>query len=420
MASLNCVARSTTGGRSKANRNTPQKEQHMSISPQPSSEPYLRLYQPPGSTLGSGEPPPKPKRKNPSLEAVFRRYVLPDLQLRKRSPRTIADIELSLREWRAFWEAKVVRIEAERGTRIPHPWLIRSVRQHHLERWQAHLAGQTSSRTGAPLSTATINRKLGAIRQVLVAAEGKIIARRPRVRCLSTKPAPKYYVTESQISALWLACDSASWPRVGTLSAAEWWRCALLLYWVYGFRTQELVAFARGMDPLKWSAITFGRETPNPEGTAENPHGWLSYTPQKQKWAKPAPLYLPLTAHTRAALDKIRSAMGSAPDQAIFPWPRGQRDFYQAWKRLQKSASVRTKSGEPFELKALRKSAATYLEKHHKGLGAAVCGWAARGESNVMKTHYEVTELVLVEKLGSYPLPACFDGIHRDAQMRLF
>ena len=78
---------------------------------------------------------------------------------------------------------------------------------------------------------------------------------------------------------------------------------------------------------------------------------------------------------------------------------------------MQTLAGVTAKSGEPFLLKNLRKSAATYLENHHKGLGAAVCGWADRETSAVMAKHYAVDELTLVEKLATYPVPACFDSL---------
>jgi hypothetical protein len=382
--------------------------------PQP---PAIRLYQP---------EPQRPRRRvrDTPLDRYLERIVIPPMELRNRSPRTIADLRLAVREWDAYWRAKAKPDQSD--TRIQYPCLIGNIRSKHLEEWQHHLACQTSTKTGRRVSACTVNRKLGAIRQILVAAERRgHLRRRPRVAQLTARAAAKHYLRVEQIESLWSACAAAQWPSVGNFPPAAWWRCALVLYWIYGFRTQELIAFQPGQRPLTWLAVSDLPETPNPVGTAQCQFGWLSYTPQKQAWAKPEPLYLPLTAHARAAIDTLGKATGIDARERLFPWPKSQRDFYAAWYAIGNSARLTTKSGGQFLIKHLRKSAATHLERHRKGLGLAVCGWGNRdtGDDRVMRNHYLCNEDEVVEAMLSYRVPACFDALlPRDSgdQMDLF
>ena len=391
-------------------------------------QPQLRLFQPPPVppppptvAAPAGDGPPRPSM---DVEAALKRFVLPQMRELDRSPATIQDVSRSVREWREFWTAR--KAERPNDQWITDPLVVRHIRRQHLETWRSALIADARK-----LSPSSVNRKLGAIRQVLRACEkhGKLKKSRPQLEKLPTKAAPKFYMKREQVELLWPHCDALTWPRLPGMTTGEWWRCAIVLFWVYGFRTQELIAFQRDKRGLAWSSITSDAETPNPEGTAASALGWLSYVPQKQKWAKPEPLYLPLTKHTRAAVNLLKHAAtitledGQAIDPArrLFPWPGTAKSFYREWELLQERAGVATKRGEPFLFKHLRKSAATYLEGHHKGLGAAVCGWADREVSVVMSRHYAVDELTLVEKLATYPVPVCFDDLQsRGGQLSLF
>ena len=373
--------------------------------------PTIKIYNP------APEPPTKPKSPPTTVLQAFDRFVLPGLKAKNRSAATIADVQRSANEWTAFWNASKA---AANEQWILDPLLIRQIRRRHLEAWQAALIAAKNKHGGALYSPSSVNRKLGGIRQILNASEqhGKI-KKRPRLEKLPTKPARKFYMRPEQMNALWPAFDKLDWPRMPGMSTANWWRCSLVIYWVYGMRTQELIQFQFDKQPLTWSAITLDTETPNPDGTATNALGWLSYVPQKQSWAKPDPLYLPLTRHTRAAFDRLRKAAAIAtgdetaidPARPVCPWPGNHRKFYQKWCEAQKLAGIASKGGEPFLVKSMRKSAATFLESHHKGLGAAVCGWADRSASAVMEKHYAVDELMLVDKLATYPVPSCFDTL---------
>ncbi len=422
-------------------------------------------------TRGADRPPPSRRKRKlgPTLRQVYDRHIKPALLAKARAESTIRDIERALERWEDYWtsspkqspppSSEPLTASAEPQTepkrerinnpfplagpsegqstpaRLPVQLRVRGVKRRHLEEFQIHLQTCKSQR-GKPFAKSTINGELGSIRQILCAAESHALLKegRPRIAKLAAgAAAPKYYVSRDQMNGLWEACESARWPRLAGMRTADWWRCALTLLWLYGFRTQELLAFQRDKTKLTWSGIHLQAETPNPAGQAMNELGWLVYVPQKQKWAKPEPLYLPLTPHSRAAIDWLATAAREQcegllpPDRPLFPWSKAHKQLYAQWEAIQSRAGVQTKLGLPYDFKHLRKSAATYLEAHWPGLGEAVVGWADRNNqtsapSQVMKVHYQVDEVVMVEKLATYPVPECFTTLlsKPTAQMRLF
>ncbi len=402
--------------------------------------------------------PPKRRKLGPTLRTVMEKSLLPKLAGLDRKSTTIRDIKRALDRWEAYWTTKAeppensstLNAEGERirnpfpsettkpvttdqKPRVPVQLRVRGVKRRHLEEFRMHLQQSCSAR-GKPFAKSTINGELGSIRQILCEAEKhQLLSNRPRVERLAAKPAPKFYLQREQINRLWLECDRCTWPRLPGMSTGDWWRCALCLLWTYGFRTQELLAFQAGKTKLVWADITLATETPNPEGTAHNEFGWLTYVPQKQQWAKPDPLYLPLTIHTRAAVDWLAGAARSQcngalpPDRPLFPWSKAHKSLYAQWEAMQVRAGVATKAGSPFEIKHLRKSAATFLEHHWPGLGEAIVGWADRDgqtskRSKVAADHYVVDELTMVEKMATYQQPECFAELLKkpSQQMLLF
>jgi hypothetical protein len=371
----------------------------------------------PAKPDGSGRK--RKRRRRPSFRRVYQRYVLPSLQEKNRSAtKTIADIELHLARWYEFWNEQ----------RIIYPLLVTKVKRENLEEWRRHLSTATKYNRGKPLAARTVNKHLASLRQILVAAEKhEIIGTRPRVEQLRhRKAAAKHYMTDEQIDRLWVAADKLNWPSTNQLPARDWWRAALILWRTYGFRTQELIAYEASAAEfcLCWSAVSLDEETPNPEGTAKNKWGWMVYVPRKQSWAKPEPLYLPLTKHTRAVIDRLgnleRSAyplLASQAEQAakltgpLLPCPRAASRFYAMWSAWLSIADVRPKTdGATYDPKSLRKTCATMLDRHAKSLAEAVVGWGERTGSSVAQTHYIADELWLVDQLTTAPMPSSFDA----------
>jgi hypothetical protein len=380
----------------------------------------LKIYAPESSAIGAINPPhhrasKKPVRK--SVRWVWRKFLRPEMVKNNRAVSTIKEIELHLSRYESYWRKK----------RMLYPLLPKRVRPEHLAEWQSALKKQGHSNR-------TTNKHLGSIKQILSVAERNGLVRySPGVKALPTKRAAiKYYFRSEQIELLWKNVGTLAWPtaeRIGILPS-ETWRIALMLYVTYGFRTQELLSFESVKQPLTWQNIRWHSETPNPGGTAQNEWGWLWYVPQKQKWAKPDPLYLPLTRHARAAINRLAAVAGVGPEtsdtallaQPLIPIPKSRVNLYSEWDGWCVSSGVLPKQlpgslPVHFNIKHLRKTCATLLNRHYPGLAEMVCGWGQRegakddSRSRVALDHYIADEQVLVEKLNSCPFPKCFDDL---------
>lgn len=340
-----------------------------------------------------------PKKKKVSFRYVWETHLKPSLLDAKCTPKHIQEMELYLTRWESFWESL--------GKNPPK---IQKCSREHLEKWRRHLMELDQYK---PRS---INKHLGTVRSILrSAAKHALLKRRPMLEQLpdtTLDPARKIYLRDEQIDALMAASRSLSWPaRSFTgIDPMDWWRCAIVLYRTYGFRPQELLSYDSKKPPLTWANVSFSAESPNPSSEEINEHGWLHYIPPKTKRKKPHPLYLPLTKHARAALDKIAVTRVSN-DSPLFPMPSSQQGFLKQWYRWFEHAGVKPKiEGATFKPYCLRKTCATHLSAHKTGLATAVCRWGSSGEAAVASEHYIGSDNI-IKYLLTAPMPKSFDEL---------
>ena len=336
------------------------------------------------------------KKRKFTFRDVWKTYLQPANLDAKCTKKHIQETELHLRRWETFWNKK-------------QP-LVHKCDRKHLETWRRHLISLDKYK---PRS---INKHLGSIRSILVAADKNgILKRRPKLEQLpddSLDPTRKIYLRDEQIDALMSKTDSLRWPSksFSGLEPADWWRCAIVLYRTYGFRPQELLAYDSRKKAICWGNITFATESPNPSSEEKNQYGWLSYTPPKTKRKKPHPLYLPLTKHARAALNTI-IATRISQDSPLFPMPHSQTGFLNQWYAWFEDADVNPKmDGARFKPYCMRKTCATHLSRHKDGLASAVCRWGSSNEAKVAQDHYIQKDGLLACLLDA-PMPKSFDQL---------
>jgi len=338
------------------------------------------------------------KKKKVTFREVWETHLKPSLLDSKCTQKHIQESELYLERWETFWKSKGKTPKVQKCDR------------KHLEEWRRHLIGLDKYK---PRS---INKHLGSIRSLLVAAaKHGLLKRRPMLEQLPdtcVDPARKIYLRDEQIDALMRKTGSLVWPprQFTGITPADWWRCALVLYRIYGFRPQELLAYDSKKTPIAWGNISFAVESPNPSSEETNQYGWLVYTPPKTKKKKPLPLYLPLTHHARAALNIIEPTR-VAPDAPLFPMPHSQTGFLTQWYAWFADANVKPKiEGARFRPYCMRKTCATALSLHKDGLASAVCRWGASKEADVATTHYILNDGLLGSLLDA-PMPKSFDEL---------
>lgn len=188
------------------------------------------------------------------------------------------------------------------------------------------------------------------------------------------------HLRDEQIDCLFEKANLLTWPpkSYSGINADIWWKCAIILYRTYGFRTQELLAYESIKNPLTWSNISFSKDSPNPASIETNQFGWLYYTPPKTRQKKPDSIYLPLTKYTKAVIDclNIHRFDKNNLNEKLFKLP-----FSQIYE---------------------------YLSNHKHGLATIVCRWGQSNEAQIASKHYISNDIMLRELLIA-PMPISFD-----------
>ena len=302
--------------------------------------------------------------------------------------------------------------------RMGYP-VIRTCGAAHLRLWREYLVSLES------FSPRTINKHVATVEAILSwAADEELRDQSPHLKALPSKgAAPKFYLTLEQLSAIYQACDVAEWPTVGRrgllgYSPADGWRAALVLWFSYGLRTQELIKHESGKRSLRCRNLVWQRETPAQEGHAESPYGWLWYVPQKQGRVKPRPLALPLSDVAAAHLRLIR-CRDKRPCATLFDWPLSPDQFYPQWRRILEAAGVRPKrdpsTGQQpqYDVKHLRKTCTTHYNNHAAGIAKWITGHSSlrpdeARDSQVSDRHYDCPEQRVLRAVLSLPQPEAF------------
>jgi len=418
---------------------------HVARLPFTSSEggPALRLFNPfnePQSAASGGSVPPstpvltlpaapEPEPDSLDLEQAWQTLLKPELAS-KRSIVTLREYETHLRRWHEFCDSQVDEPSDQHPEGMPdsggecrmhYPALAKITRADLLgfRGWLANHDDDFSNRT--------VNKHLGSLTAIgECAVLHEKIESFPKLPPLpAIKAGRKLHLSYDEADALKRACQVATWPHDLEFPAPLYWEALTVGYCVYGFRTQEQVKQISRMTSLTWENIRDDLETPHPDGKAQNDHGWICYTPQKQRGRKPEPLVLPIVAAYRRHLDAIRP-LDPDPSDLVFPFPLSSRSFYPQWNAILEAAGVKPKAGldgtrPEYQIKHLRKTATRWLNDHGStigmpGIGDHVTGHAAdrspdrEVQSKVTQVHYDFAESRVLRALTTLPLPDSFAG----------
>ena len=356
------------------------------------------------------------------LSDVFQRLLLPELEDQGRTAATIAEYRRYLDRWDDWCKCGCTSLalgDIDRQSLLDYRTYVRRI----------HKCGN-----GA------LNKHVGAIQTVLrMAVEHKLLGAVPTLPPLAhRRAARKLYLSYDELGRLYDACDLATWPRENcrgeplARGPAVQWRAAIVLWFNYGFRTQELVSRLRRMDTLRWRKIFRQELSPADDGRARCEYGWLAYTPQKQRWAKDTPLVLPINRIVDAHLRSIEPPAAD-PDARVFDWKMSSDNFYEQWSLLCRAAGIRPRpdprTGEcgQYEVKHLRKTSVTWHNFHCPGIAGYIVGHQDRETSGLNVTskitsqHYDNQELAVLDAVLNLPQPQSFHRVfHGERQRTLF
>lgn len=332
-----------------------------------------------------------------TLRECFEQFVRPDLTADQ--VRTLEGYESALKHW----ERRTANRSADQLSDDDAREFRRSM--------------ESDPRIGSPETIKKQWRYLSAIMRA--AARKGLLGELPRLGRLDSVSDEIRIVSDREIDALYRACEAATWPRVEGVPPAMWWRTAIVLFRLYGPRLRELTSL-----PWRGTARRSNETAPGlydePECPSSklrslglvNPHGWLVYTPPKQRRFKPAPLCLPLHRVARWHIDQIR---GERP--LVLPMSRANKSLHTQWTRLLDAAGI--PAHDRFTRHDLRRTCETVYDEHCGGIGAQITGHAKRSVSDRFYSSYARRICRAVRRV---PLPSTFLAAVEadDRQKRLF
>lgn len=340
--------------------------------------------------------------KKLTVTDVLLQYVLPELKSKKRRLSTTTSLQREVSRFNNWWAT------IDSGS-LP----VVRIRRKHLETYRQWLSDEGHS---VPLQNGSVR----AVMQILnAAARHELITHSPKLESIHHRGiAPKVFPSNEEVCRIWEATSIAKWPRRTSsleklsYSPQTMWKVAIVLYWTYGFRTQELVQLEEGYRALRWSNLYAPGITPNPEGKCECEHGWIGYVPQKQERVKNDLLCVPLNQYTKAAIDLVAPETRD-PACKVLDVSMSAISFRKQWDTICNEAKVFPRLGsgvKKFTIKHLRKAATTNANNHMPGTGEHIVGHSSdrSGQSSVSMNHYDIPEQRVLDCVLTMPVPECF------------
>lgn len=221
--------------------------------------------------------------------------------------------------------------------------------------------------------------------------------------------AGRHYLTKAEINALYFATHRMKRPRVwnSPLPIGRYWRAALVLFFNYGLDTGTVWGSKPEHEPILWRHVFWDRQSPGGQSKEQSPCGWLFY--RRIKTGKS--FYRPMNRVVRAHLKSILPG-NPQPDEAVVlgggarPNARFQELCNLAAIKAKKNAE--TGVDEPWLLKDLRKTCATYYDEHVPESSVEILGHSVGG---ITYRHYAHRDPLAFKAILTLPQPSAFRAL---------
>lgn len=218
--------------------------------------------------------------------------------------------------------------------------------------------------------------------------------------------AGRHYLTKAEINAPYFATHKMSRPRGWSSShpVGRYWRCALVLFFNYGLDTGTVWKGRPDHEPIRWRHISWHRQSPDGQAKAESPWGWLFYRRVKTGKAFYRPMNRVVHAH-------IKSIVPVNPDLdeplVLGGGSRPNIRFQQLCELagIRSKTNVETGQTEPWVLKDLRKTCATYYDEHVPESSIEILGHSVGG---ITYRHYAHRAPLAFKAIMTLPQPSAF------------
>jgi integrase len=177
------------------------------------------------------------------------------------------------------------------------------------------------------------------------------------------------------------------------------------VFFNYGVDTGTIWRTASFHAPILWRHVSWDRQSPDCDAKEQSPWGWLFYRRIKTGKAFYRPMNRAVHAH-------IKSIMPEHPDAAVFlgggsrPNDRFRKLCHLAG--IEPKASVETGEEQPWVLKDLRKTCATYYDEHLPESSVEIFGHSVGG---VTYRQYAHRAPLAFKAIVTIPQPSSFSAL---------
>jgi integrase len=223
--------------------------------------------------------------------------------------------------------------------------------------------------------------------------------------------AGRHYLTKAELNALYFATHRVRRPKGWheSFPVGRYWRAALVVFFNYGVDTGTVWKAAPAHEPILWRHVSWGRQSPDREVKEVSRWGWVFYRRVKTGKAFYRPMNRAVHAH-------IRSIMPAdpRPDEPVFlgggARPNARFQDLCELAGIEPRANVGTGRPEPWELKDLRKTCATYYDAHVPESSVEILGHSVGG---ITYRHYAHRAPLAFKAIMTLPQPTAFAALAR-------
>ena len=187
----------------------------------------------------------------------------------------------------------------------------------------------------------------------------------------------------------------------------RYWRAALVTFFNYGVDTGTVWKSAPFHEPILWRHVSWKRQSPDREVKEQSRWGWLFYRRVKTGKAFYRPMNRVVHAHLKSILPE-----NPQPDNPVFlgGGARPNARFQQLCKLagIKPRMNVETGAEEPWELKDLRKTCATYYDEHLPESSIEILGHSVGG---ITYRHYAHRAPLAFKAIMTIPQPTAFSAL---------
>jgi integrase len=192
----------------------------------------------------------------------------------------------------------------------------------------------------------------------------------------------------------------------GAFPVGRYWRSALVVFFNYGVDTGTAWKAAPFHEPILWRHVTWDQRSPDREVKERSRWGWLFYRRVKTGKAFHRPMNRTVHVHVKSLMpDNPR------PDEPVFlggARPNARFQGLCALAGIRPKADVETGGEEPWNLKDLRKTCATYYDAHVPESSVEILGHSVGG---ITSRYYAHRGPLAFRAIMTLPQPTAFSAL---------